>query len=403
MRYSAEAVKISENVYWVGAIDWGIRDFHGYNTSRGTTYNAYLILAEKNVLIDTVKMPFFDEMLARISSIISPSEIDYIISNHSEMDHSGALVKTAEIIKPEKVFCSKNGAEALKKHLNPPFELNIVKTGDKITFGGKTVSFIETRMLHWPDSMFTYLHEDCILFSQDAFGMHLASSERFYDKIDNYILETEAEKYYANILLPYSDLVIKLLSQIPSLNIEIKMIAPDHGPIWHSNGICKILSLYEKWALQKPQNRAIITFDTMWGSTTKMAEAIGDGIIANGSEVKIMPLNANHRSDIATEQLNAGALLIGSPTINNNIFPTVADLIFYLKGLRPKNKIGTAFGSYGWSGEATKQLDSLLKEMKFDIISEPISVKYVPTKDELKNCFELGKKIAEKLKSSTQN
>ncbi|HOK05102.1 MAG TPA: FprA family A-type flavoprotein, partial [Victivallales bacterium] len=403
MRSSAEAIKISENVYWVGAIDWEIRNFHGYNTSQGTTYNAYLILAEKNVLVDTVKLPFFDEMLARISSIIAPSEIDYIISNHSEMDHSGALIKTAEIIKPEKVFCSKNGAEALKKHLNPNFELTVVKTGDKIDLGGKTVSFIETRMLHWPDSMFTYLHEDRILFSQDAFGMHLASSERFYDKIDNYILETEAEKYYANILLPYSDLILKLLSQISSLNIDIKMIATDHGPIWRNNGICKILSLYEKWALQKPQNRAIIIFDTMWGSTTKMAEAISDGIIATGTEVKLMPLSANHRSDIATEQLNSGAILFGSPTLNNNIFPTMADLIFYLKGLRPKNKIGAAFGSYGWSGEATRQLDSFLKEMKFEIVSEPISVKYVPTRDELNKCFELGKKIAEKLKSLTQN
>ncbi|HRR29187.1 MAG TPA: flavodoxin domain-containing protein, partial [Victivallales bacterium] len=325
------------------------------------------------------------------------------ISNHSEMDHSGALIKTAEIIKPEKVFCSKNGAEALKKHLNPNFELTVVKTGDKIDLGGKTVSFIETRMLHWPDSMFTYLHEDRILFSQDAFGMHLASSERFYDKIDNYILETEAEKYYANILLPYSDLILKLLSQISSLNIDIKMIATDHGPIWRNNGICKILSLYEKWALQKPQNRAIIIFDTMWGSTTKMAEAISDGIIATGTEVKLMPLSANHRSDIATEQLNSGAILFGSPTLNNNIFPTMADLIFYLKGLRPKNKIGAAFGSYGWSGEATRQLDSFLKEMKFEIVSEPISVKYVPTRDELNKCFELGKKIAEKLKSLTQN
>lgn len=403
MRTTAQAIKIAENVFWVGAIDWGIRDFHGYSTSRGSTYNAYLILGEKNVLIDTVKAPFIDQMISRISSVIAPSEIDYIISNHSEMDHSGAILETVQIIKPEKVFCSKNGADALKKHFSPHFELSVVKTGDKLDVGGKTLSFIETRMLHWPDSMFTYLHEDCILFSQDAFGMHLAGAEIFDNEVPNYILEIEAEKYYANILLPYSELVLKLLAQVSALGLKINMIATDHGPIWRGNGVCKILSLYEKWALQKPIDRAIITYDTMWGSTAKMAEAIADGVVAGGSVVKILPLNSSHRSDIATEMLNSGAIIIGSPTINNNIFPTVADIIFYIKGLRPKNKIGAVFGSFGWSGEAGKQIDAFLKEMKIETVSVPLSVKYVPTEQELNSCFELGKKVSQKLKSLTQN
>ncbi len=398
MRSTAQAVKIAENVYWVGAIDWGIRDFHGYSTSRGTTYNAYLVLGEKKVLVDTVKASFFEEMSARIESVLPPSEIDYIISNHAEMDHSGSLLKTVELINPEKVFCSKNGADALKRHFGPNLDLTVVKTGDKLDLGGKTIGFIETRMLHWPDSMFSYLHEDCILFSQDAFGMHLATTKFFDDEIDDFILETEAEKYYANILMPYSDLVLKLIEQLPSLGLEFKMLATDHGPIWRGKGIPKIISLYEKWARQEPSDRAIITFDTMWGSTAKMAMSIADGVAAGGSDVKLLPLNSNHRSDVATELLDSGAIAFGSPTLNNNIFPTVADLLCYLKGLRPKNKIGAAFGSFGWSGEATKHLDAALKEMKVDTVSDPVSCKYVPSSDDLAKCFELGGTISKRLK-----
>ncbi len=399
MRSTAQAVKIAENVYWVGAIDWGIRDFHGYSTSRGSTYNAYLVLGDKNVLVDTVKAPFFDEMAARIASVLPPSGIDYIISNHAEMDHSGALPKTIELIGPEKVFCSKNGADALKRHFGPNLDLTVVKTGDKLDLGGKTISFIETKMLHWPDSMFSYLHEDRILFSQDAFGMHLATAKLFDDEIDSSIVEAEAEKYYANILMPYSDLVLKLLEQLPSLGLEFKMLATDHGPIWRGKGIPKIISLYGKWARQEASDRAIIIFDTMWGSTAKMAMSIADGVAAGGSDVKLLPLNSNHRSDIVTELLDSGAIALGSPTLNNNIFPTVADLLCYLKGFRPKNKIGAAFGSYGWSGEAIKLLDAAIKEMKVDAVSAPLSCKYVPSRDDLAKCFELGKTISQRLKN----
>ncbi len=403
IRETAQAVKISDNVYWVGAIDWGIRDFHGYTTSRGTTYNAYLVKGEKkNLLVDTVKAPFFTEMLARIASVMDPSKIDYIISNHSEMDHSGSLTKTVETIRPEKVFCSKGGADALRLHFNPAFELTVVKTGDKLDLGSKTISFVETKMLHWPDSMFSYLHENRILFSQDAFGMHLATSRIFDDEIEDYVLETEAKKYYANILLPYSDLVLKLIEQIPSTGFKFDMLATDHGPIWR-RGIGKIISLYQKWAMQKPQDKAIVVFDTMWGSTAAMAAAIADGIAQGGSDVKLLSLNSSNRSDVATELLDSGAFAVGSPTLNNNLFPTVADLMCYIKGLRPKNKIGAAFGSYGWSGEATKNLNGILQEMKFESAGEPLVSKYVPNAESLKKCLELGKKISVSLKQRVQN
>ncbi len=402
MRNTADAIKLSDNVYWVGAIDWGIRDFHGYSTNRGTTYNAYLVKGGKNLLVDTVKAPFFDEMMSRIASVMNPSEIDYIISNHSEMDHSGSLPQAVEAMRPEKIFCSKNGAEALRAHFNPAFDLTIVKTGDKLELGAKTISFVETRMLHWPDSMFSYLHEDKILFSQDAFAMHLATSKLFDDEIADDILEAEAAKYYANILMPYSDLIIKLIADIPKLGFQFDMIATDHGPIWRKD-MGKIISLYEKWARQKPSDKAIIVFDTMWGSTKSMANSILDGISSAGTDVKLLQLSASHRSDVATELLEAGAIVIGSPTLNNNIFPTIADLICYIKGLRPKNKIGASFGSFGWSGEAMKDINAILHGMKIELVAEPLLVRYVPQEEALRQCFELGKKVSASLKEKIKN
>jgi flavorubredoxin len=402
MRETAKALKISEDVYWVGAVDWGIRDMHGYNTERGTTYNAYLIKGEKNILIDTVKGHFFDEMISRISSVLPPSAIDYIVSNHSEMDHSGVLVKTAGAVSPEKIFCSKNGADALSAHFHGKLDLTAVKSGETMRLGNKTLTFIETKMLHWPDSMFTYLRENKILFSQDAFGMHLATKNLFDDEIPDYVLEWEAEKYYANILMPSSALVLKLLAELPKMNLDISMIAVDHGPIWRTK-INKILSLYKKWAEQKPEDKAVVIFDTMWGSTASMASAVADGVSDSGSDVKILPLNASHRSDIAAELLSSGAMAVGSPTLNNNIFPTLADTLVYLKGLKPKNKIGAVFGSYGWSGESTKYLSQILEDMKVEIVGDAVKARYVPDTGTLFQCSELGKKISETLKRKLQN
>ena len=390
-----KAVKVTDRVYWVGAIDWGLRDFHGYHTGRGTTYNAYLVLADKVALIDTVKAPFKDEMLARIASVIDPHQIRYIVSNHSEMDHSGALPAVIDSLKPEKVFASTMGVKALGEHFHR-HDVNEVKDGEKLSLGNLTLSFIETRMLHWPDSMITYVPEEELLFSQDGFGMHLASNERFDDQLDPAVLEYEAAKYYANIILPFSVFVTKLLERVASLGLKVNTIAPDHGPIWRRD-VGKIFGLYAKWAAQKPERRAVITYDTMWGSTACMARAIGEGLDAGGLDVKILPLAGSHRSDVITELLCAGAFLVGSPTINNQMFPTVADVLAYARGLKPRNLAGAAFGSYGWSGEATGQVVDILKLMKVNLVGDGLKTLYVPDNDVLAQCQALGLDVAKKV------
>ncbi len=396
MKDAFKAVKISESVYWVGAIDWKIRDFHGYLTSRGSTYNAFLILDEKITLLDTVKAPFKDELIARISSVIDPKKIDYIVSHHSEMDHSGCLPEIIELTKPEKVFASKMGVKTLKEHFKLNCEITQVDNGEKISLGKNSLIFYETRLLHWPESMISYMPEEKILFSQDGFGMHLANYEVFADEIEESILFEEGKKYYANILLPYSKLVLKLLENIKNLGIEIKILAPDHGPIWRKD-IDKYINWYEKWAKQEPEKKAVVVYATMWGSTELMARAICEGISSKGVEVKLMPHAGSHRSDIITEVLCAGGLIVGAPTINNNMFPKVADYLSYIKGLKPQNLKGFAFGSYGWSGEGATQIQNILKEMKVEIIRDELKVKYVPNDEDLKVCYESGKLLAEKI------
>ncbi len=391
-----KATKVTDSVWWVGAIDRTIRDFHGYGTPSGTTYNAYLVMGEKVTLIDTVKDQFKGELLSRISSVIDPSRIDYIVSNHAEMDHTGSLPFMIDRIQPEKVFATAKGKEALNAQLSIPLDIEVVKTGDKLSLGNKELSFIETRMLHWPDSMFSYLPDEGVLFSQDAFGMHLASYERFDDQLPTDVLEWEAAKYFGNILMPFSPLVLKLLENVGSMNLDIKVVAPDHGPIWRSK-IPWILDLYHQFAKQDPTNRAVVLFDSMWGSTTKMARAIGEGIYANGGTPRLIPMSTSDRSVVATEVLKSGALIVGSPTMNREIFPSLADVMVYLKGLKPTNLIGASFGSYGWSGEGHKNLDTMLKEMKVNVISEPLSIKWVPCNETLKKCFDFGAEIAKRL------
>lgn len=396
MATAFQAQKITDDIYWVGAIDWGLRDFHGYATNRGTTYNAYLILSDKITLIDAVKAPFKNEMLARIQSLIEPEKIKFIISNHSEMDHSGCLVEAIEYIKPEKVFASQMGVKALSEHFHHKQNIIAVKDNETVSLGNITLKFMETRMLHWPDSMFTYIPEKEILFSQDAFGMHLASTKRFDDELDWNVLRYELAKYFANILLPYTNFIEKLFQKVSSSNMKFKMVLPDHGPVWRKN-FDKVFALYEKWSKHLPYRKAVITFDTMWGSTSKMACAIADGISSKGIDVKVMPLSSSHRSDVATEILDAGALIVGSPTINNNIFPTVADCLTYLKGLRRQNLIGASFGSFGWGGEAVKHLNEMLTGMGIELVGEGLKCKYVPDDSELAKCNEFGIAITDKL------
>ena len=397
-----KAVKITEHVWWVGAIDWALKEFHGYTTHRGTTYNAFLIMADKITLIDTVKAPFKNEMYARIASVVDPAKIDYIISNHAEMDHSGALPEVIRDLNPEKVFASVAGVKALHDHFRIGDKLTPVKTGDTISLGNLNVSFVETKMLHWPDSMFTYLAEDKLLFSQDGFGMHLATDRLFVDENEWDVVETEMKRYYANILLPYAPQALKLLEVFPTLNLDVAMIAPDHGPLWRGDLLLKPLELYGKWAKQEPVDQALVVYDTMWHSTEKMAFEIADGIRSTGAKVKVMALDGHSRSDVAAEMLDVGALIVGSPTINNCLFPRTADVLTYLKGLRPKNLIGAAFGSFGWSGEAVAQINDYLKTMNVELVSDGLKIKYVPAEPELAQAYELGKLIGEKLLEKVQ-
>ncbi|MRR35546.1 FprA family A-type flavoprotein [bacterium] len=389
-------IKLTDHVYWVGAVDWTIRDFHGYTTKRGSTYNAYLILADKITLVDTVKAPFREELMARVSALVDPGKIDYIISNHSEMDHSGCLAEVIREVQPEKVFASVMGAKALQEHFSIDHEIIPVKDGTELSLGNLTLAFTETRMLHWPDSMFSYLKEEKLLFSQDAFGMHLASSERFADEVDRSILDYEAATYFANILLPYAPLILNLLEKVQKAGIPIDIIAPDHGPIWRSD-LGRIIAQYGDWAQQKPKNKAVVLYHTMWHSTEHMARAIEEGLLSGGTTVKVMSMGSYHRSDVAYEVLDAGALVAGSSTLNNNMLPAMADVLTYLKGLKPKNLIGGAFGSYGWSGEAADHIRDIMTAMKIDLVGEPVKGKYVPTEDVLAACFDMGKAISAKL------
>ncbi len=394
-----KAVKVTENVWWVGAIDWNLREFHGYRTGRGSTYNAFLVLDEKITLVDTVKAPFFNEMRERIASVIDPASIDYIVSNHAEMDHSGSLAMAQKEFQPEKIFASMQGERALAAHFHGEFAVTAVKNGETLSLGKNTLHFVETRMLHWPDSMATYLDGEKLLFSQDAFGMHLAGSARFADEYEDSLLYEEAKKYFANILLLQAPKVLELLDALPALGLDIAMIAPDHGPIWRNGDHAKVLEWYRGFGAQRPEKRAVVVFDTMWHSTESMAAAIGDGIGGAGVPVEVVSLHASERSAIITKLLGAGLVVLGSPTINNNMYPSLGDLLTYVRGLKPRIAVGGAFGSFGWSGEGARQLAEWLTAMKIEQPEPVMAVKYVPDAAALEQCRAWGGKLAEALKN----
>lgn len=390
------AVKLTDRVYWVGAIDWNLRDFHGYSTERGSTYNAYLILGDKVTLIDTAKSQFAGEVLDRIASVIPPEKIDYVMSLHSEMDHSGSIPEIVKIVKPEKIFASKNGVKNLSLQMSIPGELTEVSDGEVINLGNVNLTIYETRMLHWPDSMMAFLPEEKTLFSQDGFGMHLASYERFCDEAPRYVVEYETAKYFANILTLYANNVNKALGNLADVAADIKYIAPAHGPVWRHD-LDWVLGKYAEWAAQKPNCKAVVIYATMWNSTEKMALAIGEGLRAGGTPAKIMSLTHTHRSDVAREVLESGGLIIGSPTMNNQMHPSVADCVTYLKGLKPANLVGGVFGSFGWSGEAVKDLESDMDEMGVERVCETIKSRYVPSEEQLAACYDMGLQIAKRL------
>jgi flavorubredoxin len=390
-------ITLADGIYSVGCRDWDIRDFHGYYINEGTSYNAFLVTGEKNILIDTVKSNFADELLDNISRIIDPKEIDAVISNHTEMDHSGALTRIMHKIGEDKpLYCSKMGAKNLKSHFKHEYNFQAMGSGDTLTIGNRTFSFLETRMLHWPDSMFTYMPDEKILFSSDAFGQHYAGDKFFDDEIGDEIMP-HARKYYANILLHFSPRVQALLADVAKMNLDIRMICPDHGIIWRKDP-SKIITAYDRWSRQEPAKKAVVIFDSMWESTTRMARAVTSGIESENVGVRLMNTRKWHRSDIMTAVMEAGAVAVGSPTLNNGIFPVIADVMTYIKGLRPQNKLAAAFGSYGWSGEAVKILNKEFEEMKWEIVDDGVKVLYVPDASDLERCFDLGASLAGKLK-----
>jgi len=389
-----EIVELKKGIYWVGAIDWNVRDFHGYSTPFGTTYNAYLILDEKNVLVDTVKAPFYLEMLGRISEIIDPSKIDIIISNHVEMDHSGSLPQIVEQIGTPTVITSERGKKGLEKHYKRSLNFWTVKTGDTLSIGNRTLAFVEAPMLHWPDSMFTYIKEDRVLLPNDAFGQHLASCQRFEDEVGDEAMK-HAAKYYANILWPLAPLILKKVDEVVKMGIPIDMIGPSHGLIWRKDP-GRIIQAYVEWSQGKAKRKIIIIYDTMWGSTESVGKAILKGLIEEGAEVKLLHLRSNHRSDIIEEMLEAKGILLGSPTLNNGMFPTMGDFLTYMKGLRPKGKIFGLFGSYGWGGGAIKEMRKNLGEEKFEVWENELGIQYIPDPEEIKSAIQFGREFARK-------
>lgn len=392
-----QPVEVKENVYWVGAVDWNIRDFHGYSTPKGTTYNAYLVIDEKITLFDTVKNQFKNQLVENISRIIDPKRIDYLVVNHVEMDHSGSVPEMIELIEPEKLVCSPPGKKALIEHYNRadwPYE--VVEDGQTLELGKRAVSFLETRMLHWPDSMMSYFPNDRLLLSSDGFGQHWASSQRFDDEVDVDELFAHAIKYFANILMPFSQLVQKLVAKFAERGIAIDTIAPDHGLIWRTNA-AGILDSYVRWSKQESARKALIVYDTMWQSTEQMAHHIAKGLEMEDVEYKIFNLKLNHRSDIVTELLDARAVILGCSTINQGMMPLMADLLCYMKGLRPTGKIGAAFGSYGWSGEAAEHISKAMREMNIKVESGEIRVQFRPRSPDLERCVQLGRDIGRAL------
>lgn len=374
-------VEVRKGIYFVGAVDWNVRSFHGYSTNRGATYNAYLIIDEKVTLIDTVKAPFADELIRRISAIIDPEKIDYIVSNHVEMDHSSAIPAVMKVAKNATIVTSApSGLKGLQAHYGTDYSYMAVKAGETLNIGKRNLTFVATPMLHWPDNMVTYCPEEKILFSNDAFGQHFASSKHFDTEVNLNVVYQEAKKYYANILMLYGKQAAKALEIVKSLDLE--MICPSHGVIW-TKYIPDILAKYEEFATGENEDKAIIVYDTMWHSTEKMAHAILEGFAKKGVEAKLYDLKENHISDIMTEVLDCKYIAVGSPTLNNTMMPTVAGFLCYMEGLHPVDKKAFAFGSYGWGGQAVTKINDKLKEIGCEVITEPIKTTYIPSEETL--------------------
>ncbi|MBC8060440.1 MAG: anaerobic nitric oxide reductase flavorubredoxin [Clostridiaceae bacterium] len=393
--------KVNDKITWVGKIDWELRKFHGdeYSTHRGSAYNSFLVRDEKVVLIDTVWQPFAKEFVANLKKEIDLSKIDYIIANHGEVDHTGALPELMKEIPNTPIYCTKNAIKSIKGQYHEDWNFVEVKTGDILDLGKNKITFIEARMLHWPDTMFSYLDGDNILFSNDAFGQHYASEFMFNDLVDQSELYQEAIKYYANILTPFSKFVERKIEEILKLNIPVDLICPSHGVIWRDKPL-QIVTKYMEWAKNYKENQITIIYDSMWNATRIMAENIAQGIRETDPLANIKLFNSanSDKNDILTEVFKSKAIVVGSPTINKGILSSSASILEMIRGLEFKEKKAAVFGSYGWSGEAVKMLTELLKEAKFEIAQEGLNILWKPDEEGLIKCVEFGKSFGEKVK-----
>jgi flavorubredoxin len=388
---SMHNAELAKGIYQVGAVDWTVRDFHGYNTPRGVTYNSYLIVDEKVCLIDAVKAPFAKELIERVREIIDPAKIDYVIVNHVEPDHSSGLPAFMEVAPQAKVILTEQGRGELIKYFGREYDFRVVKNGDTLSLGKHTLRFVPLPMLHWPDSMATYLEEEQILFSNDAFGQHYSSNFKFDDENELSEVNYEAKKYYANILMPFSKLVLRALDTLATL--PIRVIAPSHGVIWRSN-VPEIVALYKKWGAGETEPLVLVVYETMWGSTEAMARKILEGLTAEGIKAKLYRLAESDRSEIVAELLLARGLIIGASTQNNGMLSEMAGLLYHLKGLKPLNKAGAAFGAYGWAGGAQADIETALKAAGITVKLTGPTLKWAPTPEELQRCFEFGRDFA---------
>jgi len=397
-----KTVEIKPDIYWVGAIDWAVRDFHGYVTPNGTTYNNYLIMDDEVTLVDTVKYDFKRVTIENIKSICEPSRIKNLVINHIEPDHASGIAKIMSEAPDATIYITDKGKKGLDRHFDTTgWEFKIVKTGDTLKTGKYTLTFLETPMLHWPDSMMTYVNEAKLLFSQDAFGQHLATASRFDDDFiacaSNSELDDAVVDYYANILMPFGQLIKRKIEEVQKLGLEIDMIAPDHGIIWRQ-GVDKILKTYMDQADGKTELSVAIIYDTMWHSTELMTLPLMQGIQDEGVECKVIKLRATPMSAAITQFWKSRGCLIGSPTLNNILYPSVAEYLTHLRGLRPKNRMMGAFGSYGWGGGAVKDAYEEFKRMKLEIVEPGVQVNYKPSLEDEDKCYKFAREFAGKVK-----
>ena len=391
---------VKGNVSWVGYLDWELENFHGddYSIFHGSSQNAYLIEEEKTVLVDTVWAPHRFDFIENLKREIDLKKIDAIVVNHGEIDHSGALADLLEEIPGTPLYCTAMAVKSLEgQYGKRGWNFHVVKTGDELPIGnGKKLQFVEMRMLHWPDSMATFLTGDNILFSMDAFGQHYATSELFADKAEQGILWHEALKYFVNILNPFAALIPRKLEEIAALQLPIEMIAPSHGAIWRERPFT-IVEKYDEWAKAYQEDQVTIAYDTMWNGTEAIAHAIAEEIKRQSpaTVVKVYNIAKSDKNEVMTEVFKSRAIAVGSPTYINGVLASVTGWLAFLKSLKFKKKRAAAFGCYGWSGEGVKFLQESLQDAGFAVVDEHVKSLWNPGEDDFAKIPELVKALLE--------